>query len=73
MGTNDEPLQGSDAPPLRAYCGDEPDVLDHRRFSEPMRRARRARARVEAYRAARDSPLLTVYDCVPLALPVQRT
>ena len=52
MGTNDEQLQGSDAPQLRAYWGDEQDMVDYRHLSEPMRRAQRAWARVEAYRAA---------------------
>jgi len=53
MGSNDEQLHGSDAPQLRAYWGDEQDVVEHRYLSEPMRHARRVWARVEAYRATR--------------------
>ncbi len=50
LGTNDEPLEGNDATQLRAFWGDEPDAMDQRRFSEPMRHAQRAWSRVEAYR-----------------------
>ena len=51
MAANDEQLRDGSVPQLRAYWGDEHDEPVYRHLSEPMRRARRAWARVEAYRA----------------------
>jgi hypothetical protein len=51
MEINDEQTQSEDVPQLRAYWGDEQEVIDRRHVSDSMRRAQRAWARIEVYRA----------------------
>jgi hypothetical protein len=53
MRTNDEQLHGDDAPQLRAYWGDEQEIMDRRHLSDSMRHAQRVWARVEVYWATR--------------------
>ncbi len=51
MRTSDEQFRGDETPRLRAYWGDEQEIVDRRHLSDSMRHAQRAWAQMEVYRA----------------------